>query len=604
MIQQVWVSASGRIFGLAMDARGQHRKLYWSVPGESFGANGKIYWASMDDSTPTANDLTATIGQDFLLEPKGIAIHYLKQRLYWVDVSLQYGYQITVLRSAELDGSNVQQVFLYRDIANMTMPANATDITIDLRNNTLYFIENTEPQGIVITDLDFPDYIPTFDYQNYTDDRDYKNVTVVVETNWLNFSTPTYLFLDDTREVMIWTDPEIFQVGWIDIRNRTLANATSGILHSFDVDYLYTIYHIDENFLQTESYERPVGIVIDKGMNTPGFGNYLDCFGNGRCTGLTGDWKCECFPGFFGDCSMRTCPTGPAWFSEPRVANIAHDVEMECSNVGKCNRNTGECECDEGYEGSACERSTCLPSENPCSGNGRCLSMKSLAAKRMTHEGEVNPITYGSKHHRPETWDATMRYGCYVDVYGYTESYHNITSYIGQELSELECPYGYDARLLTPFYEKQSLACEASGGFIRLAFRGHITPPIYSNTTYSELEDYLEAFTVVGDVLAEKDSGNSGDSICAVGAANTVFITFITELGYIPLVSVWENNLDGAASVTITQIQNATGVLKECAGRGDCDRSSGKCKCWAYRTSSDGIGNQGTRGDCGFDIVY
>jgi hypothetical protein len=77
-----------------------------------------------------------------LLEPKGIAVHYLKQRLYWVDVSLQYGYQITVLRSAELDGTDVQQVFLYKDVNNMTMPANATDITINLRNNSLYFIDN------------------------------------------------------------------------------------------------------------------------------------------------------------------------------------------------------------------------------------------------------------------------------------------------------------------------------------------------------------------------------------------------------------------------------------------------------------------------------
>jgi hypothetical protein len=80
--------------------------------------------------------------QSFLLEPKGIAVHYLKQRLYWVDVSLQYGYQITVLRSAELDGTDVQQVFLYKDVNNMTMPANATDITINLRNNSLYFIDN------------------------------------------------------------------------------------------------------------------------------------------------------------------------------------------------------------------------------------------------------------------------------------------------------------------------------------------------------------------------------------------------------------------------------------------------------------------------------
>lgn len=80
--------------------------------------------------------------QPFLLEPKGIAIHYTQERLYWVDMSTQYGYQITVLRSAALDGSDVQQVYLYKNVQNMTMPANATDITINLRNNSVYFIDN------------------------------------------------------------------------------------------------------------------------------------------------------------------------------------------------------------------------------------------------------------------------------------------------------------------------------------------------------------------------------------------------------------------------------------------------------------------------------
>jgi hypothetical protein len=37
-------------------------------------------------------------------------------------------------------------------------------------------------------------------------------------------------------------------------------------------------------------------------------------------------------------------------FSEAFVDEIAHDVEMECSNAGRCNRHTGECECDDGYE--------------------------------------------------------------------------------------------------------------------------------------------------------------------------------------------------------------------------------------------------------------
>ena len=37
----------------------------------------------------------------------------------------------------------------------------------------------------------------------------------------------------------------------------------------------------------------------------------------------------------------------------------AHDVQMECSNMGRCDRSTGQCHCASGYEGAACERSQC-----------------------------------------------------------------------------------------------------------------------------------------------------------------------------------------------------------------------------------------------------
>jgi len=306
-----WLVVTGRIFGFAMDAHFNRRKLYWSVPGDGFGANGKIYWEYLDATTPASNDLTPTIGQDYLLEPMGIAIHYKEKRLYWVDNDVSRGYQITVLRSCDLDGTNRLQRFLYRNIDNVTMPANATDITINLRNNTMYFIDNSEPQGIVVTNLDLPNYLDVVEEE----DRDYYNVSVLLETTWVNLSEPTYLFIDDTRDVLLWTDPALFSIKWMDMTQNSLGNRTSGTVYNFEEDFEYRIYHTDENFLWTEEYGRPLGIVLDKGMDQPKWGNYLDCYGNGRCTGLTGNWKCECFPGFYGDCRMRTCPTGPAWYS-------------------------------------------------------------------------------------------------------------------------------------------------------------------------------------------------------------------------------------------------------------------------------------------------
>ena len=40
---------------------------------------------------------------------------------------------------------------------------------------------------------------------------------------------------------------------------------------------------------------------------------------------------------------------------------------MECSNRGICDRVTGTCGCLPGFEGLACERTTC---ESDCSSNG------------------------------------------------------------------------------------------------------------------------------------------------------------------------------------------------------------------------------------------
>jgi len=40
----------------------------------------------------------------------------------------------------------------------------------------------------------------------------------------------------------------------------------------------------------------------------------------------------------------------------PTAADTAHAL-AECSNAGICNRGTGKCECFDGFEGDACQRS-------------------------------------------------------------------------------------------------------------------------------------------------------------------------------------------------------------------------------------------------------
>ena len=50
-----------------------------------------------------------------------------------------------------------------------------------------------------------------------------------------------------------------------------------------------------------------------------------------------------------------TCPFGPAWAAKGSTETL-HDQQMECSNVGVCDRKTAKCRCPPGFGGIACSR--------------------------------------------------------------------------------------------------------------------------------------------------------------------------------------------------------------------------------------------------------
>lgn len=145
-----------------------------------------------------------------------------------------------------------------------------------------------------------------------------------------------------------------------------------------------------------------------------------DCSGHGICTDND---LCRCFVGsdgtplwITGDCSLRTCPRGLAWISTEAVrANDVHPL-IECSNKGICDREHGECTCFPGYEGIACERSSC---PNECSGRGVCYTQKQLADE-------------ASRVYR-SPWDANKITGCFCDF-----------GFRGPDCSLVECPSGAD----------------------------------------------------------------------------------------------------------------------------------------------------------------
>lgn len=136
------------------------------------------------------------------------------------------------------------------------------------------------------------------------------------------------------------------------------------------------------------------------------------CSGHGTCGA---DDVCSCQQNWVnGDCSGRACPYSYAWVDVASRADTAHTF-AECSNHGSCDRASGECQCDEGYTGRACERMSC---PNDCSGHGTCEFIDELAAGAST--------SYG-------LWDAEKIMGCVCDG-----------GYVGHNCGSKICPKGDD----------------------------------------------------------------------------------------------------------------------------------------------------------------
>jgi hypothetical protein len=216
------------------------------------------------------------------------------------------------------------------------------------------------------------------------------------------------------------------------------------------------------------------------------------CNGHGKCTSFD---MCLCNRNWqAADCSERVCQFGLAHVDTPKgdldgsgavtsanevvvdnsyvypygtteqfpqmqdsdlqtLSDTAH-YYMECSNKGRCDRSSGECQCFEGYDGVACQRASCPGYPHSCSGHGVCKTIRQLAS-----------ADYGNVY---ELWDKDATMGCECDA-----------GYSGADCSQRLCKYGVDPLYLddaaTVHYSTWDVGIITTGGAM------NFTSNIYDN---------------------------------------------------------------------------------------------------------------------------
>ncbi|GMH98156.1 hypothetical protein TrST_g6758 [Triparma strigata] len=346
---------------------------------------------------------------------------------------------------------------------------------------------------------------------------------------------------------------------------------------------------------------------------------------------------CQCDTGYEGGaCEWLSCSRGKAWFDIAKSASLAHQL-APCSNVGKCSRTSGTCQCDALFEGNVCSTMMCAKNDSyVCGDKGVCMTMNKLATYSTT-DGEYNGATYTLSD---TTWDANKIQGCYCrksmsgnsyqwdkdqlgndglldqvafntyrGYYGFTH-----TDYAGYDCSKMECPRGDDH--LTPgINEIQRVRCSATAGGFSLTFRENTTELINWNDPAPIVEQKLEKIFTIGNVSVTYTNQTavplSGGHGSAKGLCNTTYadIEFLTELGDLPLMKVTGStlvkkigmsDLASVPKINVTESVKGTKENIECSGHGYCNPDIGMCICDVGYTSSDGQGGLGHRGDCGF----
>merc|ERR1719261_2021971 len=255
------------------------------------------------------------------------------------------------------------------------------------------------------------------------------------------------------------------------------------------------------------------------------------------------------------DCSRRTCPRGISWSAsytldpdgndaDDKALMCRHQDEVECSDQGKCDRATGMCACFPGYDGSACQRTTC---PDDCSGHGTCRSNQDFAydyaitkTEQLLQPGQGVDGNQGSTERFEQNyrvtydnaWDSGMHYGCLCDA-----------GYRGPSCALVECPSSKD-----PLDDK----CDTSTAITDYQLQ-------YDAPFGATGWEHAYSYGAAADGKTEGKIGENQES------KNTDYNKF-----YIL-------NDNGR------KVYGCYGAMsgQDCSGRGICDYTTGTCKCFS-----------------------
>ena len=269
------------------------------------------------------------------------------------------------------------------------------------------------------------------------------------------------------------------------------------------------------------------------GLGQPGFINSPcanSCSGHGLCDVYH---VCNCADTWTGaDCSRRTCPVGRAWADEVSAiaaSGVGHGA-AECSRKGLCDRDATQarCVCQAGFEGAACERSSC---GDACYGRGACVTLEYYASRGDPGAGEVYDYS--------GAWDAKMLRSCSCAA-----------GFAAHDCSVWDCPTGDDPFTLEGNNEVQRVTCEGDRGTVVLAFRGASTKPIPWDATASDVRAALlqlptlrtsagdEAYVDEAGLLPEPLNRQLSGGAISVGVVGSVDVfcghpAVVTEISFL-----------------------------------------------------------------------